>query len=128
MAEASETNNSDLSCRRTQVDPILIHNNRARLLNEGEQLEKLAGIFSLSGNTVRLKILYLLFQEERLCVCDLTDILGMKIPAVSQHLRKLKDMGMVKTKREGQTIYYSIAETYRYYFDTFFSRLLKHKP
>ena len=119
---------SDLSCRRTQVDPILIHNNRARLLHEGERLDMLADILYMAGNAVRLKILYLLFQEEKLCVCDLTDILGMKVPAVSQHLRKLKDAAMVTTRRRGQTIYYSITEEYRYYFNTFFNRLLKYKP
>ncbi len=118
---------SDLSCRRTQIDPVLIHNNRARLLHEGEQLDQLAGILSMAGNAVRLKILYLLFLEEKLCVCDLTDILGMKIPAVSQHLRKLKDAAMVTTRRQGQTIYYSITEEYRYYVEVFFNRMMKYK-
>ena len=57
MAEASGTNHSDLSCRRTQVDPILIHNNRARLLNEGEQLEKLAGTnVEILGHLSRKKV------------------------------------------------------------------------
>ena len=117
-----------MTCTRTEADPVLIHNNKARLINEEENLKKLSGIFYLSGNKVRLKILYLIFNESRLCVCDLSDILEMKIPAVSQHLRKLKDLGLVKTKREGQTIYYSITEAYHYYFDTFFNRLLKYKP
>lgn len=118
---------SDPSCRRTQTDPVLIHNNRARLLHEGEQLDHLAGILYMAGNAVRLKILYLIFLEEKLCVCDLTDILGMKIPAVSQHLRKLKDAAMVTTRRQGQTIYYSITEEYRYYVEVFFNRMMKHK-
>ena len=120
-----------MTCTRAEADPVLIHNNKARLINEEENLKKLAGMFYLAGNEVRLKILYLIFhesQEGRLCVCDLSDILEMKIPAVSQHLRKLKDMGLVKTKRERQTIYYSITETYRYYFDVFFNRLLTYKP
>ena len=115
-------------CSRTASDPFLIHNHRAKLINEAEEIRKLAGIFYLAGNAVRLKILYLLFQEERLSVCDITSILGMKIPAVSQHLRKLKDLGMVKTRRKGQTIYYSLHEDYHYYLDVFFNRLLKYKP
>ncbi len=114
-------------CLHTGSDPYLLHNHRARLINEEEALRTLAAIFYVAGNEVRLKILYLLFQEERLSVCDITRILGMKIPAVSQHLRKLKDLGMVKTRRRGQTIYYSISEGYRYYLDVFFNRLLKHK-
>jgi DNA-binding transcriptional ArsR family regulator len=52
----------------------------------------------------------LIDSEERLCVCDLSDVLDMKIPAVSQHLRKLKDAGIVKTEREGTVIYYRISE------------------
>jgi len=51
----------------------------------------------LAGNEVRLNILYLLYNEGHLCVCDLSDILEMKSPAVSQHLRKLKD-GIIPTK------------------------------
>jgi DNA-binding transcriptional ArsR family regulator len=66
----------------------------------------------LATNHVRLKILFLLFEEKRLCVCDLSDILGMTIPAVSQHLRKLKDRELVEARREGQTIFYSLTKTY----------------
>ena len=55
-----------------------------------------------------MKILYLLEEESELCVCDLADILEMTIPAVSQHLRKLKDGNVLQTRRNGQTIYYSL--------------------
>jgi DNA-binding transcriptional ArsR family regulator len=57
-----------------------------------------------------MKILLLLQDEERLCVCDLSEILGMKIPAISQHLRKLKDGDLVQTEREGTTIFYYLTE------------------
>ena len=120
-------NNKGEPCKKVNADPYLIHNHRAKLLNEAEEIRSLAELFYLAGNEVRLKILYLLFQEEKLSVCDITNILEMKIPAVSQHLRKLKDLGMVKTRRQGQTIYYSLASGYRYYFEVFFNRLLKHK-
>ena len=120
-------NQKGMTCTRTEADPVLIHNNKARLINEDVNLKKLAGIFYLTGNDVRLKILYLIFSENRLCVCDLSDILEMKIPAVSQHLRKLKDLGLVNTHRQGQTIYYSITEEYEYYMDNFFNRLLKYR-
>ncbi len=116
-----------MTCTRAEADPVLIHNNKARLIRETDSLKTLSGLFYLAGNEVRLKILYLIFHETRLCVCDLSDILEMKIPAVSQHLRKLKDMGLVKTRREGQTIFYSITEEYRYYFDIIFNRMLKYK-
>ncbi|WP_425291189.1 ArsR family transcriptional regulator [Spirosoma linguale] len=46
-------------------------------------------MLNLAGNENRLKLIYLLKEEADLCVCDLSDILGMTIPAASQHLRKL---------------------------------------
>ncbi len=51
----------------------------------------------------------LLKEEERLCVCDLSEILEMKIPAVSQHLRKLKDANVVISEREGTVIFYYLS-------------------
>jgi DNA-binding transcriptional ArsR family regulator len=69
---------------------------------------ELADVLNLAGNAVRLKILYLLTQENELCPCDLSDILSMTVPAVSQHLKKLKDAGIVTTKKSGQTIFYSV--------------------
>jgi DNA-binding transcriptional ArsR family regulator len=71
-------------------------------------IERLTSILKLAANDVRLKILYLLSREEHLCPCDLSDILDMSVPAVSQHLRKLKDGGLVETERDGQTIFYSL--------------------
>lgn len=71
-------------------------------------IDRLTDILKLAANDVRLKILYLLSREKQLCPCDLSDILDMSVPAVSQHLRKLKDGGLVETEREGQTILYSL--------------------
>ncbi|HBZ39517.1 MAG TPA: transcriptional regulator, partial [Balneola sp.] len=72
-----------------------------RCINSLEQVDtsiyKLSDILKLAANDVRLKILFLLNAEERLCPCDLGDILNMSIPAISQHLRKLKDGGLVGT-------------------------------
>ncbi|MDZ7720533.1 MAG: metalloregulator ArsR/SmtB family transcription factor [Balneolaceae bacterium] len=73
----------------------------------------LTNILKLAGNDVRLKILYLLHKETSLCPCDLSDILDMTVPAISQHLRKLKDGGLVAAERDGQTIFYSITEPYQ---------------
>jgi DNA-binding transcriptional ArsR family regulator len=71
-------------------------------------MSDMAQILALAGNEVRLKILLLLQQEQRLCVCDLGEILEMKVPAVSQHLRKMKDGGLVFTEREGTVIFYQL--------------------
>jgi transcriptional regulator, ArsR family len=82
---------------------------------------------SLVGNTVRLKILYLLFQEKRLCVCDLSDILEMNISAISQHLRKMKDRNLIETEREAQTIFYSLTTEFEKLLNPFFKILDKNK-
>lgn len=71
-------------------------------------LEKKSRILSLAGNEVRLKILYLLKTENNMCPCDLSDVLKMTVPAISQHLRKLKDAGIIRSKKTGQTIFYSL--------------------
>ncbi|RYC66441.1 ArsR/SmtB family transcription factor [Spirosoma sordidisoli] len=69
---------------------------------------RLAQILDLAGNENRLKIIYLLREERNLCVCDLSDILGMTIPAVSQHLRKLRDAQLIEARKVGQTVFYSL--------------------
>jgi DNA-binding transcriptional ArsR family regulator len=98
----------DLKCIRTLANPVQIQTCKAKLDDAGRSFERLAQVLSLAGNEVRLKILYLLEEEGELCPCDLSDILGMSVPAVSQHLRKLKDAGIVQIRKEGQTIYYSL--------------------
>jgi len=64
--------------------------------------------------------LYLLSQEQGLCVCDLSDILSMKISAISQHLRKLKDRNIINPNRKAQTIFYSLTAEYETIFSPLF--------
>lgn len=96
------------SCIRDVADLAQIKRCRASLANIKTSTGKLSDILKLAGNDARLEILYLLNQENQLCPCDLGDILDMSIPAVSQHLRKLKDGGFVQTQREGKVIFYSL--------------------
>lgn len=80
-----------------------------KLIHTNEQaFSKLSRLLALAGNEVRLKVLFLLEEEKELCPCDLADILEMSIPAVSQHLRKMKDGDLVRSRRKGQTIFYSL--------------------
>lgn len=101
---------SDNSCIRVFADQEQIKNCKDKLKTTQKSFENLSNILALAGNEVRLKIVYLLEDEKELCPCDLADILGMSIPAVSQHLRKLKDGNIVKTRKEEQTIYYSLSQ------------------
>lgn len=96
------------TCIRVLADPIQIKECKVKIKANEKSFEQLSGVLALAGNDVRLKILYLMDEEKELCPCDISDILGMSIPAISQHLRKLKDGNVVETRKVGQTIYYSL--------------------
>ena len=100
------------SCIRLLADPIQINNCKLFLTDLNIEINELAKVLNLAGNEVRLKILLLLKTENELCPCDLSDILEMSVPAISQHLRKLKDADLVQRRKDGQTIYYSLKSTY----------------
>ncbi len=115
------------SCIRQQADIEQINRCKDTVSELNESFDYLANGLSLVGNSVRLKILYLLFEEKRLCVCDLSDILGMNISAISQHLRKMKDRNLLETEREAQTIFYSLTAEYSTLLNPFFEILDKNK-
>ena len=70
-------------------------------------LGDLAGFFKLFGDKTRLGILWALSLSE-MCVCDLAMLLKMKQPAISQHLKNLRQMRIVRTRREGKVIFYAL--------------------
>ncbi|HEY9363096.1 MAG TPA: metalloregulator ArsR/SmtB family transcription factor [Chitinophagaceae bacterium] len=98
------------TCIRLFADLEQINNCKDKLKSAQKSFNKLSNILALAGNEARLKIIYLLEEEKELCPCDLADILDMTVPAVSQHLRKLKDGNIVENRKEGQTIYYSLTK------------------
>ena len=100
------------ACKRASVDTVMIESAQDMLEAVGTEIEEKVRIFALLGNKVRYKIVLLLLHVERVCVCDLADILEMNQSPISQHLRKLKDAGLLENKREGMTIYYSIVSSY----------------
>jgi DNA-binding transcriptional ArsR family regulator len=79
-----------------------------RNLAEQRGLVTLAELLGTAGNPQRLRIVYLLHAHREMCVCDLAEVLELTDSAISQHLRKLKDKNIVKTRRKGQTIFYSL--------------------
>ena len=98
----------EISCCRASVDEELIENAKSCLQKHESSLLRKAHVFSLLGNDVRLKIVQLFLEYEQMCVCDLADILQMNQSPISQHLRKLKDGGLLLNKREGMTVFYFI--------------------
>lgn len=74
-----------------------------------EDLYDLADFFKVFADTTRIKILYVLLKQE-MCVCDIAQTLEMTQSAISHQLRILKQMDLVKNRRDGKTIYYSLAD------------------
>ena len=76
-----------------------------------EELQDLAEFFKVFGDTTRLKILYVLLCSE-MCVYDIAAVLGMSQSAISHQLRVLKQLDLVKHRRDGKTIFYSLADSH----------------
>lgn len=76
---------------------------------DDEILYDLAELFKIFGDSTRIKILYVLFESE-MCVCDIAQLLNMTQSAISHQLRALKQSKLVKFRREGKTVFYSLAD------------------
>ena len=74
-----------------------------------ETLCDLSELFKIFGDSTRIKILYVLFESE-MCVCDIAQLLNMTQSAISHQLRLLKQSKLVKNRREGKTVFYSLAD------------------
>ncbi len=74
-----------------------------------DQLYDLAELFKVFGDSTRIRILYVLFDQE-LCVQDIADTLAMTQSAVSHQLKILKQAKLIKGRREGKSIFYSLAD------------------
>lgn len=114
-------------CIRSKADFGQINNCKETINELGPSFNLMSNALSLAGNEVRLKILFLLSKEKELCVCDLSDILSMKIPAISQHLRKMKDGKIIQPERKAQTIFYSITSEYDKILSPFFELIGSNK-
>lgn len=96
-----------------KCDFICVHENIVKQVNEKmpeeEKLFDLAEFFKIFGDTTRIRILYVLMCSE-MCVCDLAQLLDMTQSAISHQLRILKQMDLVKSRREGKSVFYSLAD------------------
>jgi len=96
------------SCEYMHVHPDLIEKVRQGMPAE-ETLYDLAELYKVFGDSTRIKMLYVLFEAE-VCVCDLAQSLNMTVSAISHQLRVLKQARLVKSRREGKTVFYSLAD------------------
>lgn len=74
-----------------------------------EELYDLAELFKVFADSTRIKILYVLFESE-MCVCDIAQLIEMSQSAISHQLRVLKQAKLVKFRREGKTVFYSLSD------------------
>ncbi|GER68294.1 HTH-type transcriptional repressor AseR [Weizmannia acidilactici] len=95
------------------------------MLNTLIELDNAAAILKLLGDKTRLSMMKIL-DGETCCVCEFVEMFQMSQPAVSQHLRKLKDMGLVQEEKKGQWVYYSIRKSNEYY--PFVKQILDQLP
>ena len=94
-------------------DAIEIHSDLLKIVNttlpEETELYDLAELFKVFGDSTRIRILFVLFEAE-VCVCDLAAALNMTQSAISHQLRILKQNKLVKSRRDGKSIFYSLAD------------------
>ena len=90
-----------------------VHEDLLKIVNETlpeeTELYDLAELFKVFGDSTRIRILFVLFEAE-VCVCDLAQVLNMTQSAISHQLRILKQNKLVKNRREGKSIFYSLAD------------------
>ncbi len=108
---------SDRTCIRLEADPARLQALKKDAL-ANDHLVALAAFMAAAGNETRLRMLYVLRQAGELCVCDLADIFEITQPAVSRHLKILREKALVTARRDAQTIYY------RVFTDNPFARML----
>ena len=105
----SENINEQIEC----CDCNEIHEDLLKIVNdtmpEETELDDLAELFKVFGDSTRIRILFVLFEAE-VCVCDLAKVLNMTQSAISHQLRILKANKLVNSRREGKSVFYSLAD------------------
>ena len=108
-------------CAEECVHNDVVEEVSCRLPDE-EILYDLAELFKVFGDSTRVRIICALFESE-MCVCDIAAVLNMTQSAISHQLRVLKQARLVKYRRDGKTIYYSLADNH---IKTIFDQAFEH--
>ena len=87
------------------------HEHKEVEISNFKEFSKMSDLFKVFADTTRLKILYVLFENE-VCVCDISKIIGSEQSLVSHQLKVLKDANLVKSRRSGKAIYYSLSDNH----------------
>jgi ArsR family transcriptional regulator len=105
-ADPQNTNNAAETCITNGIHGDIIRTVKQNM-PDTIALYELADLFKLFGDSTRISILWALSESE-MCVCDLCALLKMKQPAVSHQLKNLKQSRVVKARRDGKIVYYSL--------------------
>ncbi len=108
-------------CEVTYIDKKKVSSVKEKLKGEST-MQRLSETFKVLGDTTRVKIIYSLSIEE-LCVCDIANLLGTSKSAVSHQLRILRNMRLVKNRKEGKMVFYSLDDSH---INNLFSEGLRH--
>jgi len=115
------TFDDDVRCAVSSVHQEMVDQIRQKMPAE-EKLYDLAELFKVFGDSTRIKIIWALFEEE-MCVCDIASLLNMTQSAISHQLRVLKQARLVKPRREGKNIFYSLDDEH---IEAIFYQGMKH--
>lgn len=99
-----------ICCETTEIHEDLLEIVNRQMPPE-EELYDLAELFKVFGDSTRIRILFVLFEAE-VCVCDLAEALHMTQSAISHQLKILKNSRLVKSRREGKSVFYSLADSH----------------
>lgn len=83
-----------------------------RELPSAEALEEARVLFAALADRTRLRILHAMLSADELCVCDVAHVLGMSVAATSHHLRKLRQLGILKLRNDGKMAYYALRDRF----------------
>lgn len=104
-------NNEKIECCESKH----IHEDLLKIVNENmpneTDLYDLSELFKVFGDSTRIRILFVLFEAE-VCVCDLAEALNMTQSAISHQLKILKQSKLVKSRRDGKSVFYSLADSH----------------
>lgn len=98
-----------------RCDSVCVHEDLLKIVNEKlpdeNDLYDLSELFKVFGDSTRIRILFVLFEAE-VCVCDLAEVLNMTQSAISHQLKILKQSKLVKSRRDGKSVFYSLADSH----------------
>lgn len=104
---------SEKICEIERCEEVCVHADLLKKVNaempEEDKLYDLAELFKVFGDSTRIRILYVLFEAE-VCVCDIAECLNMTQSAISHQLKLLKQSKLIKARRDGKQVFYSLAD------------------